>query len=130
VLAASLPEAERRAPRTGDPGASAGDRQTKTLRGSAGERAKLQRLLRPGAPFAAKAMVLSAAADDAALKIPVRRIGPALVFERFWEESGCWALIGELAGKRNPGFALERGPCGEDAIASIVHSAGLFAVAF
>jgi hypothetical protein len=38
-----------------------------------------------GARFAAKAVVLSAAADDPAIKIAVRRIGPALVFERLWE---------------------------------------------
>src|SRR6185437_10071053 len=47
---------------------------------------QLERLLRSGARFAAKAMVLSAANDDAAIKIAVRRIGPALVFERLWEE--------------------------------------------
>jgi hypothetical protein len=52
---------------------------------------QLERLLRSGARFAAKAMVLSAAADDAAIRIAVRRIGPALVFERLWEETGCWA---------------------------------------
>jgi hypothetical protein len=48
---------------------------------------QLERLLRSGARFAAKAMMLSAAADDAALKIALRRIGPALVFERLWEEN-------------------------------------------
>src|SRR6201981_1743903 len=69
---------------------------------------QLERLLRSGARFAAKAMVLSAAADDAALKIAVRRIGPALVFERIGEETGCRAVITELAGKRKHGFALER----------------------
>jgi Transposase DDE domain len=69
---------------------------------------QLERLLRSGARFAAKAMVLSAAADDAALKIAVRRIGPALVFERLWEETGCRAVTTELAGKRKHGFALER----------------------
>src|SRR6476469_10978299 len=42
---------------------------------------QLERLLRSGARFAAKAMVLSAANDDAAIKIAVRRIGPALVFD-------------------------------------------------
>ena len=52
----------------------------------------LERLSRSGARFAAKAMVLSAAADDAALKIAVRRTGPALVFERLWEETGCRAI--------------------------------------
>jgi hypothetical protein len=69
---------------------------------------QLERLLRSGARFAAKAIVLSAAADDAAIKIAVRRIGPALVFERLWEETGCRAVIAELAGKRKHGFALER----------------------
>ena len=69
---------------------------------------QLERLLRSGARFAAKAMVLSAVADDAALKIAVRRIGPALVFERLWEETGCRAVIAELAGKRKHGFELER----------------------
>jgi hypothetical protein len=69
---------------------------------------QLERLLRSGARFAAKAMVLSAATDDAAIKIAVRRIGPALMFERLWEETGCRAMIAELAGKRKHGFALER----------------------
>jgi hypothetical protein len=64
---------------------------------------QLERLL-----FAAKAMVLAAAQDDAATKIATRRIGPALVFERLWEETGCRAVIAELAGKRKHGFALER----------------------
>ena len=41
---------------------------------------QLERLLRSGARFAAKAMILSAASDDATLKIGVSRIGPALVF--------------------------------------------------
>ena len=68
----------------------------------------MERLLRSGARFAAKAMVLSVATDDAAIKIAVRRIGPALVFERLWEETGCRAVIAELVGKRKHGFALER----------------------
>ena len=61
-----------------------------------------------GARFAAKAMVLSAASNNAAIKIAVRRIGPALVFERLWDETGCRAVIAELVGKRKHGFALER----------------------
>src|SRR5258707_9387282 len=69
---------------------------------------QLERLLRSGARFAANAMVLSAVADDAALKIAVRRIGPALVFERLWEETGCRAVIAVLAGKRKDGFELGR----------------------
>jgi len=69
---------------------------------------QLERLVRSGARFAAKAMVLSAASNDAAIKIAVRRAGPALVFERLWEETGCRAVVTELAGKRKHGFALER----------------------
>src|SRR3974390_957484 len=69
---------------------------------------QLERLVRSGARFAAKAMVLSAASDDAAIKIAVRRIGPALVFERLWEETGCRAVIADLAGARGHKFALER----------------------
>jgi hypothetical protein len=42
------------------------------------------------------------------LPAEVRRIGPALVFERLWEETGCRDVIKTLAGDRNHGFALER----------------------
>src|SRR5271168_5350747 len=69
---------------------------------------QLERLLRSGARFAAKAMVLSTGSDDDAAKIAVRRIGPALVFERLWEETGCRAVIAKLAGQRKHDFALER----------------------
>src|ERR1700750_280750 len=69
---------------------------------------QIERLVRSGARFAAKAMVLSAASDDARTKIAVRRIGPALVFERLWEETGCRAGIRALSGNRKHGFALER----------------------
>src|SRR5437660_7388533 len=53
-------------------------------------------------------MVISAMADDRATKIANRRIGPALVFERLWEETGCRAGIEELSSARKHGFALER----------------------
>ncbi len=67
---------------------------------------QLERLLRSGARLTAKALVVGAARQDAA--VAVRRIGPALVFERLWQESGCRAVIEELAGGRKHGFALER----------------------
>ena len=72
------------------------------------ESGQLERLLRSGARFAGKAMVLSAIADDSAMKIASRRLGPALVFERLWEETGCRAVIEQLCGARKHGFALER----------------------
>ena len=69
---------------------------------------QLERLLRSGARFAEKAMVLGALDDDTAARIATRRIGPALVFERLWEETGCRAVLEELSGGRKHGFALER----------------------
>jgi hypothetical protein len=69
---------------------------------------QLERLLRSGARFAEKAMVLGALDDDSAARIASRRIGPALVFERLWEETGCRAVIEEVCGGRKHGFALER----------------------
>jgi hypothetical protein len=69
---------------------------------------QLERLLRSGARFSAKAMVLSAAQEEATLKIASRRIGPALLFERLWQETGCRKVIEELAGARKHGIALER----------------------
>jgi hypothetical protein len=69
---------------------------------------QLERLLRSGARFVDKAMVLGAVADDSAVNFATRRIGPALVFERLWEATGCRAVIIDLAGKRKHGFVLER----------------------
>src|SRR5258705_13867443 len=60
---------------------------------------QLERLVRSGAGFAAKAMVVRALADGAALKIAVRRIGPGLVFERLWGEAGCRAGNAGSGGK-------------------------------
>jgi hypothetical protein len=67
---------------------------------------QLERLVRSGARFAARALVLTAAQDDPTAA--VRRIGPALVFERLWAETGCRAVIEELARERRHEFALER----------------------
>ncbi|HUH00906.1 MAG TPA: IS1634 family transposase [Kofleriaceae bacterium] len=67
---------------------------------------QLERLVRSGARFATQALVLTAAQDDPTAA--VRRIGPALVFERLWAETGCRAVIEDVAKARQHGFALER----------------------
>src|ERR1700693_2988311 len=72
------------------------------------ESGQLERLLRSGARFAAKAIVVDALNDGTAISAEVRRIGPALVFERLWDETGCRTVIEQLAGGRKHGFALER----------------------
>jgi len=72
------------------------------------ESGQLERLLRSGARYAAKAMVVDAFSEGAGIAAAVWRIGPALVFERLWQETGCREVIETLAGSRKHGFALER----------------------
>ena len=67
---------------------------------------QLERLVRSGARFATRALVVTAAQDDPTAV--VRRIGPALVFERLWAATGCRAVIDDLARERKHEFALER----------------------
>ena len=68
----------------------------------------MERLLRSGARFAEKAIVLDALDHGEAATISTRRIGPALAFERVWEETGCRGVIERLAGARKHDFSLER----------------------
>src|ERR1700723_216010 len=72
------------------------------------ESGQLERLLRSGARFADKAIVVGAVADGEAPTSPARRIGAALVFERLWQETGCRAVVESLAGSRQHDFPLER----------------------
>jgi len=72
------------------------------------ESGQLERLLRSGARFAAKAIVVDAIASGEVTASTARRIGPALVFERLWEETGCRKVVENLAGSRKHGFSLER----------------------
>ena len=67
---------------------------------------QLERLMRSGARFATRAMVVTAAQDDPTAAM--WRIGPALVFERLWAETGCCAVIDDMAAERRHEFALER----------------------
>jgi hypothetical protein len=72
------------------------------------ESGQLERLLRSGARFSDKAIVLDALDRGEATAISTRRIGPALAFERVWEETGCLGVIERLAKARNHEFPLER----------------------
>ena len=72
------------------------------------ESGQLERLLRSGARFAAKAIVVDAAAAGEVTASAARRIGPALAFERLWEETGCRKVVEDLADARKHDFALER----------------------
>ncbi len=68
----------------------------------------LDRLLRSGARFADSAVVLIAMETGAATTIAHRQLGPALVVERLWRETGCARVIAELAAERGFQFDLER----------------------
>ena len=72
------------------------------------ESGQLERLLRSGARFADKAIVLDALDRGEATVVSTLRIGPALAFERVWEETGCRGVIERLASKRGHEFSLER----------------------
>jgi hypothetical protein len=68
----------------------------------------LDRLLRSGARFAHSAVVLTAYERGEATKVATRQLGPALAFERLWQQTGCRRVIGDLAGERGFQFDLER----------------------
>jgi hypothetical protein len=68
----------------------------------------LERLLRSGARFSHRAVVLTAYEKGEATKLATRQLGPALAIERLWRETGCRRVISELAGERGFQFDLER----------------------
>lgn len=69
---------------------------------------QIESLLASGARFAENALVLTAFKNGELTTVTKRRIGPSLIFERLWEETGCKAVITELASHRGYGFSLER----------------------
>jgi len=69
---------------------------------------QIESLLASGARFAENALVLTAFESGELTTVTKQRIGPSLIFERLWEETGCKAVIAELASHRGYGFSLER----------------------
>ena len=67
----------------------------------------VDRLLRSGARFAERLMVLAEGAG-AEPDARVASIGPALVFERLWRETGCRDTIRSLLVGRRHRFDVER----------------------
>jgi hypothetical protein len=68
----------------------------------------LDRLARSAARQAQRSMVLSLADADGVPQLGCRRIGPPLIFERLWRETGCAAVLHELLAARGFGFPVER----------------------
>ena len=70
----------------------------------------IDQLLRSAARFAERLMVLAEHANDAhdAPEATVVSVGPALIFERLWRETGCQAVVRELLTPRHHHFDVER----------------------
>lgn len=69
---------------------------------------ELDRLLASLGRFSEKLAVLGAHAEGDTLTVGARIIGPALIFERLWQELGIDVVLAGLAGERRFGFSLER----------------------
>ena len=69
---------------------------------------ELDRLARSAARLAQRSMILSVLDQGGVPTLATRRIGPPLLFERLWRETGCRAVLEGLAAERGFDFAVER----------------------
>jgi hypothetical protein len=69
---------------------------------------QLDALLASGARLAQSVLLLSAHAKGQIPTVTTRRIGPALIFERLWQQTGCRHVIEQLLKGRHFEFDLER----------------------
>ena len=69
---------------------------------------QLDALLASGARLAQHALLLTAHRDGQLPAITTRRIGPALIFDRLWQLTGCRDVLTALLAGRRFEFAVER----------------------
>jgi len=69
---------------------------------------RLEALLESGSRLAQGLLVLAEHQRGEVPTVTARRIGPALVFDRLWRETGCQAVIEALLEERQFGFSVER----------------------
>ena len=69
---------------------------------------KIESLLASGARFAEYALLLTAHKSGHAPAVSTKRIGPTLIFERLWKETGCQKVLTELLKSRAFEFDVER----------------------
>jgi transposase len=69
---------------------------------------ELDSLLRSGARFSGDLLLLSAHKNGQAPAVSTRRIGPGLLFERLWQQTGCRAVLQGLLADRKFDFSVER----------------------
>jgi len=72
------------------------------------ESGQLDALLVSGARLAQSVLLLSAHAKGHVPTITTRRIGPALIFERLWNQTGCRHVVEQLLAGRRVEFDVER----------------------
>ena len=69
---------------------------------------ELESLLRSGARFCDSVVLLAAHRRGETTEMGSRPIGPAMVFERLWRETGCQEVIDRLLQRRKFEFPVER----------------------
>jgi Transposase DDE domain len=69
---------------------------------------QLDALLASGARFAQQVLLLTAHRQGQCPVVRVHRLGPVLVFERLWRDSGCQAVVEQLLAERRFEFPVER----------------------
>jgi hypothetical protein len=69
---------------------------------------QLEGLLRSGAKYCQSIVLLAAHRGGETTTMHTRPIGPAMIFERLWRETGCEQVIGRLLSGRKFEFPLER----------------------
>src|SRR4051794_22380393 len=69
---------------------------------------QLDALLASGARLAQSVLLLSAHAKGQLPTVTTRRIGPALIFERLWQQTGCRHVVEQLLEGRRFEFDVER----------------------
>ncbi len=69
---------------------------------------QLDALLVSGARLAQSVLLLSAHAKGQVPTLTTRRIGPALIFERLWQQTGCRHVVEQLLEGRRFAFDVER----------------------
>jgi transposase len=72
------------------------------------ESGQLEAIIRSAARFSKKMIVLTAHDKGETTSVSTKRIGPGLIFERLWKETGCQTQVKELLGSRKFGFNVER----------------------
>ena len=68
----------------------------------------LDGLLASGARFAEHVLLLTAHRNGQVPVVQSQRIGPTLIFERLWQETGCQQVLCELLATRHFEFSVER----------------------